>query len=331
MSALTPSTSVVSSLKDKASNAYNNLFSNTTSPKLMLFIILSIFVLIFVILYSIVKFKKTQLISKTFIKEPVQPSKEVVEFVASENQLPVNSNGKEYSYSFWIYVDDLNDSSNHNLIFLKTGSSSLDDINFKDTNVIAYIEKDSNKLKLKFRTANADQNNVTIAVDGTVKGIDGKLNIKGTTDESITLNNDMCYYSDFTIDYLPLQRWVNISIIVDNNLISVFMDGEQKATKVLSEAPSGCESKLTGIISNKSGNIFIGSDTKNNLQAFKGTISRFIAFNYAITMDHVATIYKTGAIEKSVLSKVGLPLYGVRNPLYRVDSVKVAPPTTTTI
>lgn len=324
MSASTPSATIA--IKERISNAFSGIFKEATSPKLMLAIVLSIFVIIFIILYSVIKFKKTQLISKTFIKEPIQPSKEIIEMLASENQLPKNTNGKEYSYSFWLYVDDLNESSNHNLIFLKTGSSSLTDINFKDTNVIAYIEKNTNKLKLKFRTANADQNNVTVAVDDSVRGIDGKLNVKGVT-QDITLNNDMCYYADFSIDYLPLQRWVNISIIVDNNLISVFIDGQQKATKVLSEAPVGCDSKLTGIISNKAGNIFIGSDPKNKLQSFKGTISRFIVFNYAITMDHIATIYKGGAIEKSVLGKVGLPLYGLRNPLYRVDAVKVAPPT----
>ena len=324
MSATISSASVA--IKDRMSNAFSGIFKDTTSPKLMLAIILSIFVIIFVILYSVVKMKKTQLISTTFIKEPIQPSKDIIEMVASESKLPKNINGKEYSYSFWIYVDDLNESSNHNLIFLKTGSSSLSDINFKDTNIIAYIEKNTNKLKLKFRTANADQNDVTIGVDGTVKGIDGKLNVKGVT-QDITLNDDMCYYADFSIDYLPLQRWVNISIIVDNNLISVFLDGQQKATKVLSEAPVGCDSKLTGIISNKSGNIFIGSDPKNKLQSFRGTISRFIVFNYAITMDHVAAIYKGGSINKSVLGKVGLPLYGVRNPLYRVDAVAVAPPT----
>ena len=47
-----------------------------------------------------------------------------------------------------------------------------------------------------------------------------------------TVHNDNCKYATFKIDYVPLQRWVNIIINVNNNMLAVIMDGAIHSTKL---------------------------------------------------------------------------------------------------
>jgi hypothetical protein len=64
-------------------------------------------------------------------------------------------------------------------------------------------------------------------------------------------------------------------------------------------------------------NFYSGKST--NGEKLDGFISKMKFFNYALTVDHAKMVYKTGPVHQSILSKLGLPLYGIRNPFYRVD------------
>ena len=65
---------------------------------------------------------------------------------------------------------------------------------------------------------------------------------------------------------------------------------------------------------------FYSGDPKPGGDYLDGFISKLKFFNYALTIDHAKMMYKTGPVHQSILSKLGLPLYGVRNPFYRVDA-----------
>ncbi len=315
------------------------MFSNTSktagiahffeSSGLVILIIFSIILLLFIVINTIIKLKGTSLKSKTFLKNPVKPSNEIMQFVASDNELPPFNNGNEFAYSFWIYVDSIN-MSDHNLVFLQSLQKDINDIKINDSNFIVYLEKKTNKLKFKFKTANAENNNVTIDMSSAPKlkkGIDGILTINGDTRENIDFNSDTCYYSEYIIDYLPLQKWINIIINVENNLVSIYLDGELLQTKNLntqSTTNNSCKTEtLNNIISNKGGNIIVGSNPKNTLVSFEGLLSKFQIFNYSINDDYVKNIYKQGPLQTSSLSKIGIPLYGIRNPFYKVDDIIV--------
>ena len=62
------------------------------------------------------------------------------------------------------------------------------------------------------------------------------------------------------------------------------------------------------------------SGVVNDGEVLLGYISKMKFFNYALTVDHAKMVYKTGPVHQSILAKLGLPLYGVRNPFYRIDS-----------
>jgi hypothetical protein len=108
----------------------------------------------------------------------------------------------------------------------------------------------------------------------------------------------------------PTNRWVNVVIVVDETLAQLYIDGQFKEAKVAS-----------GIFKSSLGNIYIGKAT--NYERLEGYLSKLQLFNYALTIDHTQIIYKAGPLHKSILSMIGIPMYGLRNPFVRMDEVKV--------
>ena len=172
---------------------------------------------------------------------------------------------------------------------------------------------------IKVRTASAD----TI----TYENLDSVIEGEGTNNP-ITFHNDNCKYATFKIDYVPLQRWVNIIINVNNNMLAIIMDGAIHSTRVLNEDNDRCPGESASkLVSPTTGSIMIGniSEEINNLPAADGFISKVQFFNYSLkTPAHIQKIYNAGPVKSvGILQKLGLPLYGIRNPLYRIDEVKV--------
>ena len=111
-----------------------------------------------------------------------------------------------------------------------------------------------------------------------------------------------------TFDIFPTNRWVNVVLIVDENLATLYVDGK------FSEA-------ITGNFKTVKGDVVIGKPAyKDKLD---GYMSKVQLFNYALTIDHAQIIYKAGPLHKSILSMIGIPMYGLRNPFVRLDEVNV--------
>jgi hypothetical protein len=125
-------------------------------------------------------------------------------------------------------------------------------------------------------------------------------------------------YTTLYIDYVPLQRWVNIVCVMDNDFITLYMDGEIYNVANLLDATSSGQNK---IISSTTGDMHVGQLSPTS-PGFDGYISKVQFFNYALTIDHARVIYNAGPVGKTILSAVGLPLYGIRNPFYKVDSLE---------
>lgn len=110
------------------------------------------------------------------------------------------------------------------------------------------------------------------------------------------------------LDNFPTNRWVNVVLIVDENLTTLYVDGK------FSEAKTGRFTSVTG-------DVVIGKP--NSKDKLDGYMSKIQLFNYALTIDHAQIIYKAGPLHKSILSMIGIPMYGLRNPFVRLDEVNV--------
>lgn len=129
------------------------------------------------------------------------------------------------------------------------------------------------------------------------------LNRKNSLRVSIPGSSNNMEYVNF-----PINRWVNVVLIVDENLASLYVDGK------FSEAKPGNFRSVTG-------DVEIGKT--NFKEKLDGYMSKVQLFNYALTIDHAQIIYKAGPLHKSILSMIGIPMYGLRNPFVRLDEVNV--------
>jgi hypothetical protein len=105
----------------------------------------------------------------------------------------------------------------------------------------------------------------------------------------------------------PTNRWVNVIVIVDETLATLYIDGK------FVEAKQGNYLAI-------SGNVIVGKPDYR--EKIDGYLSKVQLFNYALTIDHTQIIYKAGPLHKSILSMIGIPMYGMRNPFVRLDEVK---------
>jgi hypothetical protein len=291
-----------------------NFRAQARSDNLLLVILFGIFV--FVLVYLLILYNRPSLLNYTLTPTPIKLDKDEIKPLPNSDKLPSLTNGREYAYSFWLYLESVKKNDNYNLVLLRTPNS---DSNFlQNANPIIYFDKNSNKLVIKVRTALADQ----ITFDNLDSIIEGE----GTENE-VSMHNDNCKYATFKIDYVPLQRWVNIIVNVNNNMLAVIMDGAIHSTRILNENNLKCtEDASSNLVSPTAGTLMIGNinEDTNILPGADGYISRIQFFNYSLkTPAHIKKIYNSGPVKSvGILQKIGLPLYGIRNPLYRIDEVK---------
>jgi|TARA_Y100000389_G_scaffold105527_1_gene102421 hypothetical protein len=261
---------------------------NNGNLALIAVITLMFIITIYVIMYIWKTYKSTSLKTVTMVSTPVQLTENGgFKNLSKEVTLPDMYNGNEFSYSFWVYVNSNTGNNVYSDKHVMSRMTNTDDVS--TANPIFFIDSDSNKL---YAYVSYSSNNENVLVN----------NLPDMKENALV------------IDYLPIHRWVNIVLVVDNNYIQLFMDGELRQVKDFSS---------NGITPNKiprptQGNIVAGGN--DTLISFDGYLSKVQCFNYALTLDHAKIVYKTGPLPKSILAALGVPAYGVRSPFYRIDT-----------
>lgn len=206
------------------------------------------------------------------------------------------SNGHEFTFSFWIYLTDYDVLYNHRSLFRRGGS--VDGINFG--NPIVALDSKTNKMYIAIKTNQS-------------------LEVQSIEDVLTSTKK----YAVSMIDYVPLQRWVNIAFSVQDAIATIFMDGDIYSVKSITDIPDinaegGGIAGSRGFYSNTTGDMYVG-DSK---YITKGFLSRLQYFNYACTQKQMQQIYKAGPVKQSLLAMIGLSTYGVRTPVYKIDGVE---------
>tara|TARA_B100000900_G_C20601848_1_gene725982 strand:- start:4607 stop:5572 length:966 start_codon:yes stop_codon:yes gene_type:complete len=298
-------------------NAANAVKNRLDPRKNNILLIILFGICIAVLVYLLLLFNRPSLLYYTLAGTPVKVNEQNLKSLKNSDKLPALKNGREYAYSFWTYVNAVENNEKYRLVFLRGKELS-------DANPFVYFDKNSNKMVIKVKT-DAAGGPIRPVTSGETLGLDTVITAAATggNPSAKTLHEDNCKFATFEIDYVPLQRWVNIIVNVDNYVVTVFMDGAIHSTRVLNDNNEECTSNLSKLVSETSGDIKVGN-LDAGLPAFDGYISRLQFFNYSLkSQKHISKIYENGPVEsKSILQKLGLPLYSLRNPIYRVDSIK---------
>lgn len=280
-------------------------------------------------LYHIIM--KTDLRTVTLLKNAIKVPQYRKMNINADVTMPSLYNGAEFSYSAWMYIESFNRTGKPQLILFNGKGDNFTET----TSPIFYLDPEYVTLHVLLNT------NKNPSIDTSYRGSLDKLH-----------KYRDCDFVRLSVDYVPMQRWVNVTLVVDNEYVQLFFDGElrkviditdkelieniheyiqkntPKGLNDLCEHENVCckkENTCCGrrlMNTNTGKNLYIGKIGTD--EVFNGYLSKVQFFNYAITVDHAKIIYKSGPLHQSMLGRIGLPLYGLRNPFYKIDTSDVS-------
>lgn len=259
------------------------------------FMVLAFIAIIVIILYIVYKIRNRNLQSVILVDKPLKlfDMQEAPVTFSSDKIVPT-SNGQEYTYSFWVYIVDYDSvSSQHRRLFLRNSGSEVD-----QANPVVFMDGRTNRMYIATKTNMASSVN--------------------SLDDLLPENNNATKYMTAVVEYVPLQRWVHISVVLQDNLLTVFKDGDMYTVKNVHDLWNSGAGEERPIFMGTRGNVYVGHAQDNNTPTH-GFISRLQFFNYALMEKDVQDVYAQGPTSGGVLSTVGLNQYGVRTPIYRKD------------
>lgn len=231
--------------------------------------------------------------------------------------MPTSANGKRFTLTFWIYIHNLDKNSGVLRHVLHRG----DEKNSRDGSPAVFLDANSNKLHVLFST--------------TSKALDEPDDLAGKPEELKLLY--AVAKRGITIDYIPMQRWVHVGIVVNESAnggsIASYVDGELVKTtstnQIITVGPYKVSPKINNLALDRRGNVFIGgtSDSASGI-GFSGLVSMVQFFNYDLNSRDVYKNYTLGPLHQNTIEKVtstiGMDQYGVRNPIYTKNRVELS-------
>lgn len=260
----------------------------------VVFVILTLCIIALILVFIVYRVRRTELQATRIISKPTTTKAETT---VDDTKLPSSVNGQEFSYTFWLYVVQHQTTAKPQIIFRRGGSST----DWNRCNFLAVMKHNENKMYICASTNGGSD------LDAPTKLYDE--------------NNGRFLVA--TVDYVPLQRWVNFTVVVNNNMISVFQDGSIYTVQHLESMRIGQEGARP-VFTKESGSVTAGGGTAGSaLDAPNAFVANMYYFNYALAQDDVNAIYAKGPVPWSsrFLSLIGIPEYGLRSPIYRLDSV----------
>lgn len=238
--------------------------------------------------------------------------------------IPDALNGKRFTFSFWIYIHNLQKNAGQLKHVLHRGEEN----NSFGGSPAVFLDSTGNKLYIAFGSTTP------------------------TTDEPATLAQETpevrikyaAAKRGVTVDYVPIQRWVHISVVANENAnggsISAYVDGELVQTNATNRI-----STIKGTVSNngqlinyrvsptlanlaldRKGNVYIGGANDATAgMGFSGLVSLVEFHNYDLNSKDIYSIYEKGPLYLTTADKVANTIgmgaltsqYGVRNPIYK--------------
>lgn len=314
---------IVNSASDSIRGLYETSFNNNT-----LFIgLFAVIVFTILIAYLLYTYLGSQLFAK--IKSVVSDTKVPVvgtklnKFTAD---LAKNANGSRKSFSFWIYINDLNKYKGQFQTVCAVSSDGDNAYNIESCSPLIFLDKTNNSMFIRFTKLDDKEYNSKFD-----KQLGNNINLHNVLQTGISIN------------YIPLQRWVHITIVcnsntfkttlyayVDGELVKTISDNDEfklpgyenyygKGLNQLDQTKSENKVILNNINLNMTGYLYVGNnkDSSGLGPGFSGLLASFTTFNYELNQQDIYNIYNDGPIT-GFLAKIGLGSYGVRSPVYKL-------------
>lgn len=285
-------------------NASTNLGGYKTTPMIswardtgiVVLVLVVMLVIILLLVYIIRVFKMTGLKQSDLSSNLIFLNQRAnLPIVLPASQLAPVTRGQEFSFSFWIQLDGYYENSLYNKILFMRGNNPSASSNIDvASNPVVLLDKATNIMYFALRTTTEAGSIINV--------------------NDITSSTGSATHMVAKVDYIPLQRWIHFVMVLRDNTLTVFMDGDIYSITTTNDVKT-----LTGarpLIKGSSGDVLIG-DPNNPIN---GVLGKFSFYNYGLTQKQVQNIYKAGPMNKTMLSYVGIGNYGLRSPIYNMDT-----------
>lgn len=312
----------------------------TAKYGLMVLVGIVVAVILFFIAYWLYLYLSTRLTNKltTLIADTKVPRRGSEVSQISGGEFPPMTNGNRVTYSFWLYIHDISKFAGPEMRHvLHFGDEKL-----QGASPVVFLDGTLNKLYVRFektkgaatsfedRVANLMKHpmNTPSTDDTNDKRNAGYENKPIPADKKMDAILIDLAQRGMVIDYVPLQRWVHVTIVVNETVnqgyMAAYLDGELVKTissndKLTLSSGRTIPVSFQNLNLAKSGSLYIGGDVYNSNinKGFSGMVSKVSISNYDLNGEEIKRIYVQGPMD-NLTSKLGLPAYGLRSPVYRV-------------
>lgn len=281
--------SVASGFGTRVSSGARSAYQYVTGQGLTTLMVVVVAVGVFAALaYTVYQILSTNLKVVTLLEEPLHAISQAKS--VSSDKFPTMKNGKEFSLSFWVYVE-----TQMNTQGLKSVFHIGDDENSKSPVVV--MDRSTNKLYVALRTSEVTDGTTSTGVLSSYA--QQRLPQSGASSSATNTGaNESTGLEDFQyqgfvileIEYVPLARWVNLVIVLDNDMVTLYLDGD-----IYSVVPVTRFAK-SGVVMDPEGSLAVGSATTG----FSGYVSNVQIANYAFSVFHSRAIYRAGPVRRSL-------------------------------
>ena len=312
--------------------------------QVVLLVIVSVLLFVLVIVWIIFSIKNSNLKEKILIGQPIKMQTLTAPTTIADASLPTPKVGREYSYSFWIYLENFSQTAGASQPYKMVMYRGTDPTTVTFANPIVFMDPVQNKLYFVIKTQGSS---IPLTDPLTGKVLDP---LSRVVSSNYFMNDNLSLYITqpppntdivLTVDYIPLQRWVNVVVAVDNKLLTTFVDGEIYSVKGTDEIKSSRAVEYNNnapvtynlLVDKTVGDVSVGP-TPFNMTTIEGYVSNVAFYNYAVVVDDVRKVYNKGPFTTSfwttLLKWIGLGSYGVRSPVYSLTSSTAADTSTNT-
>lgn len=209
-------------------------------------------------------------------------------YSVASGALPSMSNGKEWSTTFWLYIDNLSPSQEFKTIMTFGGANKTMGV---------FMDKALSSIFFVFKTTK-----VTSSVTDVASMRSGLTSFVGVKPGSAPPSID---YTIVPYTTVPIGRWIMLSIVVDQDIVQLYVDNNLYSVNHTGTFSSGI------ITPPDNTGVAIGSTT-SGADAY---LTKLKFYNHAISVFDVRGQYSSGPGDSRILGWLGLGKYKLQWPI----------------
>ena len=303
------------SISTGARNAYNYATGRGLTTLVIILVAVGVFA---ALAYTVYQILSTNLKVVTLLNKPLNALSQST--TVKSEKFPNMSNGKEFSVSFWVYVESQSNTSNLRQV-ISIGDKS------DELSPLVMMDRTTNKMFIAMRTMSSP----SMTTSAIIESYSASLKARTTSNPHLQYNKSII----MEIEYVPLGRWLNVVAVLDNDVVSLFVDGDMYsvapisrfADRIQNTSPGGGAGGGTGGSGGSTGgtsggtggnsggtggtgrpdpaSALVAKDPAGGLNVggingISGYVANVQVANYAFSIFHARAIYRAGPVRRTL-------------------------------